>query len=149
VRTGGQVPTRARGRIRLEFLTIPVAVAWIVALCLALGLATRNRPETTAYLAALYGCTAFFIRAYVVAWRVKSTFWQIATLLLTTTWTLVLCYLHADDAGARLIYASDAVHARPPQPLLFAPVALLATVLIWLLLHALVLGRGTRSIKRQ
>ena len=136
---------RKRGRVRAKWIVSPVALLGIVSMAVAVGVGREHRPEFVPYTLGLYGCTAFFVHAYVTAWRAGSFVWRYSALFVALTFYGVLSMLHADDAVAWVVWSESGARPRPPQPLLFLPVTLNIISGVLLTLHAFFLGLGSRA----
>ena len=146
VRTGSLAATLRRGRVRGWWIAIPLGVFWLGALTVALVVGLRHQPDLAPFTAILYVCAGFFLHAYAVAWRAGSFLWRWVALLGAVSFFAILAFLHADDAGARVVYAGGLVSARPPEPLLFVAVTLNVLNAILLVLHVAFLGQGSRPL---
>ena len=143
--TATEFLTRKRGRVKAKWVVIPVALFWAAALGIAIVVGLRHRPQLVPFTASLYGCTGFFVHAYMVAWRSGNVIWRYAALFVAVLFYAVLCFLHADDAGAWILYGPEGVSARPPEPLLFVAVVLDVIAALALLVHGFFLGTGSRE----
>lgn len=137
--------TRKRGRVKAIWVVIPVAVFWLASVLISGIVGWRHQPYFVPYIVSLYGCAGFFVHAYMVGWRSGAVVFRYAALFIAVGFYSVLCFLHGDNAGARLIYSADGLTSRPPEPVLFIPVVLNVIAVIALLVHGFFLGLGSRA----
>lgn len=137
--------TRKRGKVKAKWIAIPVAVFWVISLVIAVVIGLRHRPHLVPHTAALYGCAGFFVHAYMIGWRSGAVVFRYASLFFAVLFYAVLCFLHADEAGARLLYSGTGLVARPPEPMLFVSVVLNVIGGLLLLVHGFFLGLGSRE----
>ncbi len=136
---------KKRGRTRAKWIVAPVTLLLLISVGVAVGGGRSHRPELVPYTLGLYGCTAFFVHAYVIAWRAGSFVWQYGSLLIALTFYAVLSILHADDAAAWVIWSESGAQPRPPRPELFVSITLNIISGVLLTLHAFFLGLGSRQ----
>lgn len=142
--TAAEFLLRKRGRVRARWVVAPVALLGCVSVGVAVGVGREHRPDFVPYTLGLYACTAFFVHAYVTAWRAGSFVWRYLALLIALSFYAVLSILHADDAVAWVVWSESGARPRPPQPALFLPITLNIISGVMLTLHAFFLGLGSR-----
>lgn len=143
--TAAEFLLRKRGRVRARWVVVPVVLLGCVSVGVAVAVGREHRPEFVPYTLGLYGCTAFFVHAYVTAWRAGSFVWRYSSLLIALSFYAILSILHADDAVAWVVWSESGARPRPPQPALFLPITLNIISGVLLTLHAFFLGLGSRA----
>lgn len=138
---------RRRGLVGTGYILGPVVVLWFVGFGVSWYVGQRHRPELVPYTVALYGCGAFFIHGYWLAWRAGTVLRRYSALLLSLVILVALAGLHADDAEARVVYDLAGPHDRPAEPALFVAAAADLVAATLLLLHGVVLGLGSRAAR--
>lgn len=138
---------RRRGLVGTGYIFGPVVVLWGIGLAVAWFVGQRHRPELVPFTVGLYGCAAFFIHGYWLAWRAGTFVRRYTALLFSIGILVALAGLHADDAEARVMYDLAGARDRPAEPALFVAAAADMVAATLLLLHGVVLGLGSRAAR--
>lgn len=137
-------PKRRRGRVHEAWTGVPLTLTTWGAGGIAMLAQLESQPHLAGATALLHVLGMFFANAYRTSWRAGLWFWQFLAFVGTVGIWLGLGWLHLQDAPPRIIYVAGEMFQRPAQPQLFVASGLLGGASVCLLLHLLVLGRGSR-----
>lgn len=140
-------PKRRRGRVHEAWTGVPLTVTTWGAGSIALLAQLESQPHLAGATALLHVLGMFFANAYRTSWRAGLWGWQTVAFVGTVGIWLGLGWLHLQDAPPRIIYVAGEMFQRPAQPQLFVASGLLGGASACLLLHLLVLGRGSRPAR--
>lgn len=138
---------RRRGLVGSGYILGPVVLLWGVGLGVSWVVGQRHRPEMVPFTVGLYGCAAFFVHAYWLAWRAGTIVRRYSALSMAILILVALAALHADDAEARLVWSIEGPRDRPAMPGLFGAAAADLVAATLLLLHGVILGLGSRAAR--